>query len=425
MDPIFHRPKLALDMAKLLLRPSALDTRVRSGLFISGPRQTGKSTFLIQDVIPMLEAAGAIVIYVDLWKSAGRTPEEKLIGAVRKRLAELQGKDPQSFVDRAKAFLSKVGLSSAEVEGSIEPSAHLAKAKIAGKLKLDFDAAKIGAQDGASLSDALLEVSTKTGRDIVLIVDEVQDMKLDDHGILLMKELKAARDEINSQIGEHGYFLFVGNGSNRSMVHELTAQRRMPFYGAESKMYPPLGRDYAKYALDLARHDNPQAVLPSESAAYQGLRVLGNRPGLFQEALSTLQRTQSAAKNPDAVFEGIVNTLYDQEGKVEFEKLRLLGPLSQLIFARICQGPEEGVVGLYAGDALNEYARALELDEVTTREVQQALDKMIASALVLRTEDRGPVMVSDPFLREIWLRRHQNGEDIIDRSSELGQDRGR
>ena len=52
MDPIFHRPKLALEMAKLLLRPSALDTRVRSGLFIYGPRQTGKSTFLTQDVIP-------------------------------------------------------------------------------------------------------------------------------------------------------------------------------------------------------------------------------------------------------------------------------------------------------------------------------------------------------------------------------------
>jgi hypothetical protein len=74
MDPIFHRPKLALDMAKLLLRPSTLETRIRSGLFISGPRQTGKSTLLTQDVIPTLEAAGAIVIYVDLWKAEGKTP---------------------------------------------------------------------------------------------------------------------------------------------------------------------------------------------------------------------------------------------------------------------------------------------------------------------------------------------------------------
>lgn len=54
MTGIFHRPKLALDMARLLLRPTSLESRVRSGLFISGPRQTGKSTFLTQDVVPTL-----------------------------------------------------------------------------------------------------------------------------------------------------------------------------------------------------------------------------------------------------------------------------------------------------------------------------------------------------------------------------------
>lgn len=68
------------------------------------------------------------------------------------------------------------------------------------------------------MSDALLEVSKKTGRDIVFIVDEVQEMMKDGKGILLMQELKATRDEINSQQGDHGYFVFVGNGSNRSLV---------------------------------------------------------------------------------------------------------------------------------------------------------------------------------------------------------------
>ena len=135
MSGIFHRPKLALDMARLLLRPSSLETRVRSGLFISGPRQTGKSTFLTQDVIPTIEAAGAIVIYVDLWKAAGRTPEAKLIGAVRKKLAELHGQNPQSFVDRAKSLLGRIGISSAEMEASIEPAMRPVTPKVTGKLK--------------------------------------------------------------------------------------------------------------------------------------------------------------------------------------------------------------------------------------------------------------------------------------------------
>lgn len=421
MSGIFHRPKLALDMARLLLRPSSLETRVRSGLFISGPRQTGKSTFLTQDVIPTIEAAGAIVIYVDLWKAAGRTPGAKLIGAVQKKLVELQGQNPQSFVDKATALLRRIGISSAEMEASIEPM-HLVRAKFAGKLKLNFETAKVGTAGGVSLSDALLEVSKRTGRDIVFIVDEVQEMLRDGKGILLMQELKATRDEINSQQGDHGYFIFVGNGSNRSLVHEMTVQRKAAFYGAKSEKFPPLGKDYVRHVLTAANQDDDAAVLPSESAAYKGFRVLGMRPGLFEEALSTLQRTTGAGKNPDIVFDGIVNTMYDLQGRVELAKLSMLGDLPQVVFARICRGPEEGVTGLYAGNALDDYARVLGLDEVTTREVQGAFEALKASNLVMRNGDRGPVTVTDPFVRESWLRLHEHGESDIERSSMLGAD---
>ena len=410
MDPIFHRPKLALEMAQLLLRPSSLETRFRSGLFISAPRQTGKSTFLIQDLIPILESAGAIVIYVDLWEAKGKTPEQKLLRAAQNKLTDLQGKDPRSFAAKAAGLLRNIGLSSAEVEAAIEPSVHLAKAKIGGKIKLGFDTATVG-EGGESISDALKEVSKKTGRDIVFIVDEVQDLMLDGHGILLMKELKATRDAINMQHGDHGYFLFVGNGSNRSMVHEMTAQRRSPFYGAQNLPFPTLGRDYVRHALAFERHQNAKVLLPSESAAHTGMRVLGNKPNLFQEALSILQRSKEADGNNDAVFEGIVNTLYDQEGKVEFEKLEMLGELPQVVFARICQGPPEGVTGLYADDARTEYAKALGWDKVTKREVQSALDSMKSSGLILREGDHKPVKAADEFMREIWIRRHEHGEE--------------
>jgi hypothetical protein len=417
MDPIFHRPKLALDMAQLLLRPSSLETRFRSGLFISAPRQTGKSTFLIQDLIPTLESAGAIVFYVDLWKAKGKTPEDKLLRAVRNKLTELQGKDPHSFAAKAAAIRRKIGLSSAEVEAAIEPSMYLAKAKIGGKLKLDFDTSTVG-EEGESISDALIEVSKKTGRDIVFIVDEVQEMMRDD-GILLMKELKATRDAINIQHGDHGYFLFVGNGSNRSMVHEMTAQRRAPFNGAQNLPFPTLGKDYVKHALALQRHENAKVILPSESAAHTGMRVLGNKPNLFQQALSILQRSKEVDGDPDVAFEGIVNALYDQEGNVEFEKLKMLGALPQVVFARICQGPPEGVTGLYADDARAEYAKALGWDGVTKREVQLALAAMTASGLILREGDYQPVKAADEFMRELWIRRHEHGENSIDSSVEL------
>jgi hypothetical protein len=117
-----------------------------------------------------------------------------------------------------------------------------------------------------------------------------------------------------------------------------------------------------------------------------------------------------------------VNAMYDAQGKVELAKLGMLGQLPQAVFARICLGAEEGVKGLYAGKALAYYASTLGLDEVTPREVQRAIDVLKASNLVMRNGDRGPVTVTDPFVRDSWLRLHTKGESVVDQSSMLEVD---
>jgi hypothetical protein len=55
-DPFFHRPQYANDLAQQLLKPTALQLQVRSGVFLSGIRRIGKTTFLRQDLIPALES---------------------------------------------------------------------------------------------------------------------------------------------------------------------------------------------------------------------------------------------------------------------------------------------------------------------------------------------------------------------------------
>ena len=42
----FKRSKLAQSMAEQLMKPSFLDQSLRSGLFLSGQRRVGKTTFL-------------------------------------------------------------------------------------------------------------------------------------------------------------------------------------------------------------------------------------------------------------------------------------------------------------------------------------------------------------------------------------------
>ena len=86
----FKRTALANEMAQKLLHPGILEQTSRSGLFISGHRRTGKTTFLRQDLIPALERGGAIVIYADLWSDTKADPASLVHDAVRQFMASLQ-----------------------------------------------------------------------------------------------------------------------------------------------------------------------------------------------------------------------------------------------------------------------------------------------------------------------------------------------
>lgn len=88
-NPFYHRDQYAADLAQQLLKPTALQVQVRSGVFLSGIRRIGKTTFLRQDLIPALEAKGALVIYVDLWADRSKSPASLVHEAVRTTLSAL------------------------------------------------------------------------------------------------------------------------------------------------------------------------------------------------------------------------------------------------------------------------------------------------------------------------------------------------
>ena len=86
---VFHRTAYAEQMAQQLLQPSPLHMNVRSGVLLSGIRRVGKTTFLRQDLVPALEARGALVVYVDLWADRSKSPASLVHEAVRVTLSEL------------------------------------------------------------------------------------------------------------------------------------------------------------------------------------------------------------------------------------------------------------------------------------------------------------------------------------------------
>jgi hypothetical protein len=378
MAVIFRRPELARQMAQQLLHPGVLDEGLRSGLFFSGLRRTGKTTFLVHDLIPALEAGGAIVIYVDLWSDTQASPASLVHTAIRKALADLQ--TPASTL---LARLRPVKKAKVEAMG----------------IAFGFEVDKLGEAGGPTLALALTEVVDKACTDVVLIVDEVQHAMSTEEGNQMLIALKSARDAINPRPGTAGHFLFVGTGSHRAMVNELTTRRSQAFAGASSVDYPVLDASFVQYLLDRLSAEGP-GPWPSTKVAVEAFRGLGHRPEELVRALRQL-RHLPAGTNPDPneTLPIIAATMRSTAAEIDMARLWQMGALAVAIFDHVA-AVKGDARGLFSADAVGSYAVALRR-EVKVEEVQPVVNALLASNLIMR-KSHGTYVVADPFVREIW-----------------------
>lgn len=381
MSAVFLRPEIAAALTQKLLRPSALDEAFRSGLFISGVRRTGKTTFLRHDLIPALEAEGALVIYVDLWSDAQANPARLVHFAIREALTDLS--KPHSRV------LKKL----AKVRG----------ADIAAMgFKFGFKLDTLGEAGGPTLAQALLEVVDQAKSDVVLIIDEVQHAMTTDEGNQMLFALKAARDAVNQRPDTPGHFIFVGTGSHRAMVQEMTTRRTQAFSGAVSLAYPVLDDAYVCHLLDRMAGDQ-LPYLPSLEVASQAFNILGNRPEEFLRALRLqANRCQASLEEPSVVLPIIAATMRTMAAEVELTRLDELGGLAKAIFAKIASTDGEAK-GLFSTAAAAEYSKAIGR-EVKVDEIQPTANELLAANLIIR-RGHGVYDVSDPFVKDVWKER--------------------
>lgn len=388
----FRRTALAEQMAQQLLRPSFLDTSLRSGLFLSGQRRVGKTTFLATDLIPALEALGAIVVYVDLWSQPQANPADLVHEAIRKTLKELQ-------------------LPGSDILKRLKEVTNL-EAGAAG-FKFGFKLADVGKDDGVSLAQAFQELIDQARTDVVLIVDEVQHALGSADGDHLLHALKAARDAINTRPGTPGHFLFIGTGSHRARVQELSLKGNQAFNGAVTNEFPVLGRDFIDYVLAQV---GPQlgAMLPSAEVTEAAFRSMGSRPEELMKALNVLRSLPPDAL-PDEHLPTIAQSLGAAAADVELQKVEAMGPLAEAVFSRICSIGGD-VKGVFTGEALKAYAAQIGR-EVTAQEVQGIIGTMTSANLLMRVK-HGHYGVTDPFVEKAWMNRLQT--DRLLRASPAG-----
>ena len=374
---VFHRTAYAEQMAQQLLQPSPLHMNVRSGVLLSGIRRVGKTTFLRQDLVPALEARGALVVYVDLWADRSKSPATLVLDAVRATLQQMQ--TPGSgLLQRFKGLnLGAVGLT------------------------LGFQIEHLGTPGGATLAQAYSELVAKARVDVVLIVDEVQQALGTEDVTSLLHALKAARDAVNAQPGTPGHFLFLGTGSHKSLITDMATRHSQPFTGALTTAYEPLGQDFVQWQLQRIA-SAPGVVLPSAATAWAGFEALGHRP---EEMLKALVQLQSSPAPADQAFPIICATLASAAADVELRAIEEFGELGQAVFDFIAQGSETGVSGLFGEEAMANYA-ARTGGKVPTSQVQKLAEKMISANLIARP-GHGIYTVADPFVRKVWLERRK------------------
>ena len=180
VTPYYRRDQYAADLAQQLLKPTALQVQVRSGVFLSGIRRIGKTTFLRQDQVPALEGMGALVIYVDLWVDRSKSPAALVYEAVRTTLAGLAAPGSK-LLQRFKGL--NVGATG---------------------FSFGFQVDAVGKPGGATLAEVQTELVDKVKTDVVLIMDEVQQALGTEDGNNLLFALKAARDAVNTRPGTPG-----------------------------------------------------------------------------------------------------------------------------------------------------------------------------------------------------------------------------
>ena len=385
MSKLFSRRDLAGQMVGRILSPGVLDEGLRSGLFLSGMRRIGKTTFLLNDLIPELEARGALVIYVDLWSDLSASPASLVHAAIRKTLSELAS--PASAVLK-----------------------HLKKLRTAelaiGTFKFGFKLEQVGEQGGPTLASVLTEVVDQARTDVVLIVDEVQQAMSTDEGQNLLLALKAARDAINARPDAPGHFVFIGTGSHRALVQELTSRRTQAFAGATSVAYPLLGQDYVEHLLARLATEGVQC-LPEAKVAWDAFQTLGHRPEEMLKALRLTQQQVAALTaaghpddaNPDKILPVVAATLRATAADIELARLEEMGPLAKAVFERIA-GDAGAARGVFSGEAAVAYANAIGRT-VKVEEIQPVVNALLAANLVIR-QAHGVYAVADPQVQQMW-----------------------
>jgi hypothetical protein len=377
----YPRKELAVELVTALLG-KALFGDAHNGLFLAAPRRTGKSTFLQADLQPALEAAGAVVVYVDLWADRRRDPGQLISEAIGRALG------------------SKLGLVARAAK-----SAKLENVTIAGALKIDVS--KIGKTDGMTLPDALRMLHDQAKSPVALIVDEAQHALTSEGGESTMAALKSARDQLNKPDQIH--LMLVMSGSDRDKLLRLVNTNGAPFFGSQISKMPTLDKAFITHIEKMIAAQRPELAPVNTDVLTQAFECFGYRPQFFMDALGNALSPFAdlgGQRFEQAVMNAALRRQDDDEAQMESEFLGLSRMERVVLWRLLDQGRR---FRPYDAESLKFYRKVLD-EKITPQVAQKAVEALRerTPALVWKSA-RGEYALDDAAMHRWYERRVEDG----------------
>lgn len=341
----FPRHALAKELVAALQGKTLLGD-VHNGLFLAGPRRTGKTTFLTRDLRPALEANEVVVVYVDLWADTRRDPGILISEAI------------------AEALVPHLGVIARTAKKS-----GLDRVKLGG---LEVDASKIGTVEGLTLVQALRLLRESAGKPVALIIDEAQHALTSEAGEAAMTALKSARDQLNRP-GVVDLML-VMSGSDRDKLMRLVNSAAAPFYGSQIQRMPPLGSDFIAHVAALIEAQRNELAPVDQRMLQESFEIFGFRPQFFMSALGRILSplAELNGRFEPALLEAAKSQQWKDESHMESDYLGLRPVEQALLWRMLEQGDRYRP---YDSEALQFY-REKAGHPVSATQAQKALESL-------------------------------------------------
>lgn len=354
MKDIWHFPRTEQAMKIIEGMKHGLLERVS----IFAIRKSGKTAFVLKDLLPLAEKEGWLVIYVDFWDNKSN-PEEAFVQFALKSIQKNQ------------SWLSSI------------------KRNLGMDIQLGLDSLKLGvkrndAQPKETTLAHVFQLIDSQDKPVLFLLDEVQHLASS-------KEFDNFTSSLRSHmVNRQDYRIkAVFTGSRQEDLSRLFRDSNAPFFdSAQTHPFTPLGESFVKYELDVFKQVTQGKELELDHAI-QLFKGIDSTPGRFVELLKqmALNQVYCIKKGHELFMANIMDAEMESHN-------RQYAALSGMALATLKGLIKFDGTGVYR-QPFYDFVSAKVGFEVKKHHIQKSI-QTLANEDIIFSQTRGSWIISDP-----------------------------